>query len=67
MDSEKAESKNYDKMKKVPHDGLEVVLNLMPFGSSSVVELTFLYLNCWKKKTTKFLRSHHIGINFISK
>lgn len=54
MDSEKAESKNYDKMKKVPHDGLEVVLNLMPFGSSSVVELTFLYLNCWKKKPPSF-------------
>lgn len=39
------------KMEKVPHDDLEVVLNLMPFDSSSVVKLTFLYLNCWKKKT----------------
>lgn len=50
MDTEKASNKNYDKMEKVPHDDLEVALNLMPFDSSSVVKLTFLYLNCWKKK-----------------
>ena len=43
--------KNYDKMEKVPHDDLEVVPNLMPFDSSCAAKLTFLYLNCWKKKT----------------
>lgn len=41
-------------MEKVPHDDLEVVLNLMPFDSSSVVKLTSLYLNCWGKKTPSF-------------
>lgn len=46
--------KNYNEMEAVPHDDLEVVLNLMPFDSSSVVKPTFLYLNCWKKtKHTK--------------
>lgn len=41
-------------MEKVPHDDLEVALNLMPFDSSSAVKLTFLYLNCWKKSTPRF-------------
>jgi hypothetical protein len=37
-------------MEKVPHDDWEVSLNLMPFDSSSGAKLTFLYLNCCKKK-----------------